>query len=883
MARTLMLVLAALVGLPSAPVRAATPEIYDVNAVVDPATGWVRGAFRVVVDVSPEEIELRLWVLGAKLAYVPSAMDEQSARWVYPRRPDLGEATVEDLHLDGVPVEATLLPHLVDTGRDPDAAGIDLRVPIPPGSLRVILTGHFAVRIPERFGRLGRVGGRFSMLAPWYPLVVSGEGGERWQHEAEHRVRLTSTRPREWLVGGQPLGSQPIVVRGPYAPVFGARRLYAQPVVHRGARVTLYATRPWYVTPPDGAQGLDALRDLARPDRLGPLRRAVVDALDTLALSGTRGVRPPRAALLVPSRSELAGNAPSMLLVSDRAFEVLPVRAVLEYQERAVKRAFLRESVSARARRLDGPRDAGWAADLRAVWLTDLDARRREVALSTPQELLSFAAFNPAIDQLLYAPQVTFVDVYFGRVAEPDLFRDDPVQARWVHARGRLVLEYVRDALGEGERLATLARALLHEPRAARFVLASVGFDDAAVEQLLANPRLPVNYALGEITSVRRETGYVHRVEVIRQGAERPESVPVRVRDREGNVVTVSWDGGDARGTVEVETPAPLRTVWIDPLGRRPESAAVAGGHPARDNTNRLPLRPPILQRFEPTYAGGLGLAVSFGVFRKYDLENSAVVDLNLYPRSYGGSLRYVRSFGRTRDLNHRVASGSAGLAVERVLSLRRDGEDGTRYSVFGGVAYNDRRYYLDPRHGQSFSAGLRFAWVEGDAGRAGAAVSFSLHGNVTRSPSWRHAFIFVVDAAGVLGTTLEGQLQGIGGPSLLRAYEYTELLGKGRALAVAEYRLTALADLHINVFHAFYLREVQLAIFTGLGVVAQSDDGRALAPAAEVGAGVRLHFEYGGVQPSLLSLDVGVPLIEAPQFGRIVPITTVLSFEQYF
>jgi len=27
----------------------------------------------------------------------------------------------------------------------------------------------------------------------------------------------------------------------------------------------------------------------------------------------------------------------------------------------------------------------------------------------------------------------------------------------------------------------------------------------------------------------------------------------------------------------------------------------------------------------------------------------------------------------------------------------------------------------------------------------------------------------------------------------------------------------------------------------------------------------------------------VGVPLIEAPQFGRIVPVTTVLTFEQYF
>ena len=79
------------------------------------------------------------------------------------------------------------------------------------------------------------------------------------------------------------------------------------------------------------------------------------------------------------------------------------------------------------------------------------------------------------------------------------------------------------------------------------------------------------------------------------------------------------------------------------------------------------------------------------------------------------------------------------------------------------------------------------------------------------------------------------------------------------------------------------FLREVQLALFTGFGVILKSDDGRDVAPAAEVGVGVRMHFEYGGIQPSLLSLDLGVPLIEAPQFGRIVPVTTVLTFEQYF
>ena len=67
----------------------------------------------------------------------------------------------------------------------------------------------------------------------------------------------------------------------------------------------------------------------------------------------------------------------------------------------------------------------------------------------------------------------------------------------------------------------------------------------------------------------------------------------------------------DQRGVVELETPASLRSVWIDPRGRRPESAQAAAGHPMRDNSNRLPLRPPILQRVEPSYAGGFGIALA--------------------------------------------------------------------------------------------------------------------------------------------------------------------------------------------------------------------------------------------------------------------------------
>ncbi len=894
----------AIASLAPSRVWAATPTRYRVNARIDPATGWVRGVFSVVVDVEPGESSVRLWMLGEKLAHTPLAMDDQTTRWVYPRRAELGSARVQGLFVNGVEVEGRVLPPDptgAPGGRTRASAGVDLELPLPPGARRVIVSGRFELRVPHRFGRLGRVDGRFSLLAPWYPLVLSREGG--WHVEAEHWVRLESVGSHQWLLGGEPYTRDDaqdttqdnttdtragfVRVSGPYAPAFGAPQFYREELHHRGHRVQLVATRPWYRTPPERARGLASLVDLARPDRLGPISRSVRHALDTLLATGARGVRLPKSVVIVPSRTELAGNAPGMVLVSDRAFEVLPVDAVLGFQERALGRAFFRESMAARARRLDGSLDAGWGADLRAVLLSDLDARRREVELSTPQELLSFAAFNPSVDQLLYAPQVAFVDVYFGAVAEPDVFRDDPDQAREAHARGRLLMEYARDHVADPEAITRLGRSLLQAQRSARSSLLRAGVAADALSTWVAAPRMPLNYRLGSVTSARVEAEegahYLHQIEVVREGAQRHETVPLRVRDTEGHVVEAEWDGEGERGVVAVRTPAPLRQVWVDPRARRPQDAGVAGGHPSRDDTNRLPLRPPLLQRLEPSYAGGFGAAISFGIFRKYDLENSVIVDLRLFPRAYGASLRYVRGFGRTRDLNRRVASGSVGAAVERVLALRPGGEDGTRYSVFGALSYNNVRYYLDPRHGEYINAGVRLAWAEGVAGSRGAAVSFSAHGTLLRSPSWRHAFALVADVAGVVGAKLEGQLLGIGGPELLRGYTYTELLGAGRALFVAEYRLTAFADLHVNAFHVFYLREIQLALFTGVGVVMNADDGRAFAPAAEVGAGIRLHFEYGGIQPSLVSFDIGVPLTESPAVQRALPFTTVLGFEQYF
>jgi hypothetical protein len=60
--------------------------------------------------------------------------------------------------------------------------------------------------------------------------------------------------------------------------------------------------------------------------------------------------------------------------------------------------------------------------------------------------------------------------------------------------------------------------------------------------------------------------------------------------------------------------------------------------------------------------------------------------------------------------------------------------------------------------------------------------------------------------------------------------------------------------------------------------------DGRSLVPGAEVGGGVRVHFEYGGIQPGVLVLDLSAPLVrDAQARAARPPVTFYIAFDQFF
>ncbi len=854
--------------------------------------GWVRGTVR--VDVRAQR-ELRLWMYPDRLAVAPSALNQQNARWIYPREVDVSEIRLR-VRVDGADVEHRWEREDPGTPRGRDVRGGDLVVPLPAGSEHVVQVA-FVYRLPERFGRLGCVGDRLTLTAPWYPLVVAEDGGARLN--AQHDVELTVPENTDvaFPEGGAREGNRITVRRsGSFVPFATAPRLRRyRRELRQGFALEVVSTQSlWTDVPPPEARGIQAVRDLVRVDVLGPIERIANDAIQTLSLAGVPITPRTIPVVLTPSRTEMAATAPGIVVVSDRIYEVFPLDDIGAFHDRALRRAIFQSLLEDRINGIEAPADRDWSEDLRAVILSDLDEVRRQGQVQTAQDLIGWAGFHPAIDQLLYAPQVAFVDVYFGTVDEPDPFRDHPGRSREPTSRGRRILESARDVLSEDE-LRAWSREIIRGTKTVREALVEASPAMAPrLDAWLRAPTTAVNYRLVSVTSSRQDDGtYQHRVVIERQGDPRIEPVEVRLQDDDGNVLRGRWDGEGERGEVVLESTAEanMSTARIDPRGRLVQSPRVADGHPRRDDSTSLPFRPPLLQGFNlaGSTEGVITGFIDFALRRRYDLENSVALRMATGARSIGGLLRYRRGVGRKRDNNARIGFVTGGVGVDRLRDeFADDGIGGIRVSAIVSGGFSTQRYFLDPRKGSILTGSLRASMVRRDGGRTTYTLAPALRGNLTLANGLRGATVLVAGVNWVFGDPLDTERPGLGGRFLLRGYQTNEAVGRGRAFAVIEQRFTptALSDLNWNVLHIAWIREIQLALFAGVGAVffEPGEDGRNVVPGAEVGGGIRVHFEWGGIQPAVLSLDWAAPLIREQEVRQVLPpFTFIFGFEQYF
>ncbi|QQR89180.1 MAG: hypothetical protein IPJ88_13310 [Myxococcales bacterium] len=553
----------------------------------------------IIAQLNETQSELRFWLYADRLKKSPQAMDEISARWIYPGEESLGGIQITEVRIDGQKRRVSIERTNPKSAQALDVHGSEALVRFPEG----LRTGthridiKYKLRLPERFGRLGMARDSLSLLGPWYPLLV--QQGSPFDSASIHRVDV-QLKEQGWIWSPKKSSAQRLSLEtgGPYIPLQLSDEQCLQHTRSGATQIALHSRDCVYESPSADRRNEFGLDDLVAVKSLELLQKNLRQVRLTLAAFG----------LPVPetfpmtvghSRTELAATVPGGVIISDRLFQIFPIQAMRAFHERALRGAMFEYAANLWLKEFVPACDLAVNQELLAGILSDLNEAREHQKKRSPRDLVGFAAFHPAVDQLLYAPQVAFDDVFFWQNTT-DHFRDKPTRAYRNIAQGRRILEHLRDVLSVQEQ-ERFNRAMLDGHHSIRQALREI--KPVALGYLpdwFDGPNRPVNYRLGKwrSRSLGKGKGYVHEIEVFRDGALFREVVTVQAVDEDGKVLRGTWDERKKRGVVILHSDAPLDEVEIDPDMRLVQSAAVADGHPRADDASNHAFRPPLLQAF---------------------------------------------------------------------------------------------------------------------------------------------------------------------------------------------------------------------------------------------------------------------------------------------
>ncbi len=835
-----------------------------------------------------ESGDVRLWLYFDRLGVPPGGLNEQSARWIFPNEVDLSKVALRTIEVNGV--GATW--HWVNAGRDRsvmdrDHAGRDIVIQAKRGVGKAVVHMAYSFRVPERFGRIGRVGDQASFAAPWYPLLV--EAHDSQVARARHRVTVQTSAVDWSVLLGQSLGKHqassdsfgvytPLVV----APGFN-RAGFEQRSKANTTKPKMVSTHPIYRAPAHANEKLSTLRDALRIDTYALAARVVEQLRPVCDSIAWLKCRAPLL-VVVPSRTELAATAPGWVMISDRLYEILQIEATRHFHDDVLALMVLRSWLES-SEYAESASNRDWSIEARAILLKHVaDVARSHRSLS-PAQLIGFAAFHPSVDDLLYATQIAYKGAFFAAADAPVGLADDVARARRGRVSGAKVIENLRIILSKKAYAGFTSEVLLRDEPMRDVIARYAPSFSPLVPAWLSGQHGPVNFRLGTIKSQHVGALYQNEIEVVREKGFRADPIHVLVIDEDGRAYGLTWDGLRKRDVLYVETKAPIDKVTLDPEGL--ETQTRTAGHPRADDTTALRGRPPLLQGFDLNASVADHLVTGFvevAMRKRYVMEHAFVLRASQGIASTGGSLRYVYGFGPKVHDNRRSMTTSVGTFFNRFRSGFTDAASaGVNYGVRLGVAYDTRYFLQDPRMGDTVAASLELSRVDPDGGSASIASQFNTRAGHYFALGLRHALLVLGDFGATFGARLPGQKQVLGGPFALRGYSVEALVDSTAAMGVVEYRYSALSDLHWNILQMGWVRELQLATFMGAGTLGPTLGNLFDRQAAQAGVGLRIHGDYGGVQPAVFSIDVGFPLMKDEATRGRSPYFVYFGFDQYF
>ena len=891
----------------TAAARAAPPR-YDVSVRVDSEARHVEGHARITVDndTGAPMGELWLWRYPERFATRSPALNDYNFYWVYPYRFNPGHMRTSAVVVDGRAAAVEVRDHpragkgtLLHVALDP---------PLAAGATAVVEL-DFSVQVPTRYGAFGCIHGNCT-LSGFYPMVaptsgiaagvdpldaMPGRGRYRFSiavHDVSDVVvngalrALERGRRLDFDVGDAE-GLTLTVARPHFRElekiVRGVRIVYLSPT-GRGK-----PSPPEHVLPYQPANHVDRVLDGAG------------EAIDLLYELGAP--LPPGAEVRIvagPLRIELAQALPGVVFVSDQLFDIFPLQRFLKFHEFELARAIYEAWIAQRTLAAERDDDRGWAPDAAASYLVDLYTLRSYRKTEFAREILAWASFIPAIDRVMYAPQVPFASSYFYTLEDPDPLRDNLQQFDNTRPTGKTVYTKLRDLLGT-HAVDSITRAqLAGAPLRATAEKQRGESLDWFWKQWLG-PYPKVDYRFADVHTERSgKHAFRHVARVIKVGDAPPvEPVEVRATDRKGNVVTQTWDGVGREHTYVFDMAAPLSVIEIDPRGRLVED--LPGSSDDLKFDDRRPPRWKFiynnfggLLRFFPTL--GIDLSLDFSLARILDLRHGLrFVVYRSESTQVGVTSSYSYGFGK-KITAARLAQGLGfSLGVARIdpsfgQAIGAGANPGTLMTASASWGYDDRLFVWEPLRALSLGAAIAADETVLDTGQ--------LLSQGVASAGWE-SIVPLADGQGLamsLGAAITfgdlkipRQMLSAGGGGGLRGYDVETLLGRWRALGRVEWRHVFTHELDINLLHSLYVRGIGGALFAEAGIVSpcESYAPNSKSAAADVGYSLRIFADWFGVSQTTINIDIAVPLVnrelDRSCFGMPVDAASRVPFGFFF
>ncbi len=860
---------------------AAERPRYELSVRVDRDARSVEGHVRITVPPAPiERASIYLWRYPDRLATRSKKLNEYNFYWVYPRSFNPGELRTGAITIDGEAADLEVLDH--------PQAGPRTLLRVTPK--RVIAAGARAVveldvhvKVPTRYGPFGCVHSLCTLTGGFYPMLPPDDAAgfallDAPPARADYQVTVGVPRVSDVVIDGElhavERGGQ-VTVALPNARqaaiLVGKPRYRAVEADYRGQKI-VYLTADVKGIPPTSTQLLP-YQPTDRTWRVIEAAKGALDLLDELGLP----MAPGHTLRLVggEEKLELALPLGGFVLVSDQIFDIFPLGRFLKFHELQLVRAIYDNWIDERVAARERADDVAWAPDVTASYLVDLYTLRSYRKEEFARQILSWAGFIPAIDRILYAPQIQFAAAYFYSLEDADPLRDSLRQFNNDRPTGKTVYSKLRDLLGDKGIDQVARRQLAGEPlRQAAESVRSETLDWFFRQWLRPYPA--VDYRFISVSSERQAGGGVTVTALVGKKSPGPppvEPVEVAARDLKGHRVVEKWDGRGLEHSYVFELAAPLDVIEIDPRGRLVEQL------PGANDDLRFDDRKPARWKFIYNNFGGLvyffptlgiDLSLDFSLARILDLKNSMrFIIYHTNATDIGVLADYARSFGKKITDGRLSTAFDVSLSAARInasfgQAVGRGAHPGTQIGLGVGLGYDDRLFVWEPTKALSLSvsAGLVLTVLD----------NAQLLTQGTVSAGWE-SIVPLADGQGLALTasgaitagdlSIARQMLAAGGDAGLRGYAIDELLGRGRVIARAEYRHVFVHDLNFNILHSLYLRGVGGGLFVEAAMVtacgSYSVDRSSFA--YDVGYTLRLFADWFGVSQTTLNIDIAVPL----------------------